>query len=260
MSIFRRLVGAINGYDDYVAAVFRAVQDGQISDAELQEMHRVAARLNMTMEQRRRGHVEALGRFAQVLMTDGYVDEGELHRLESVRTWLGITPEEVTQATGGVLGRFMQMQEIQAGRLPVVDRSFVPVQLQATETAHLVAGCHVMGVRRTSRWVSGSGGASFRIARGVRVNLGRSRGRLIPQEELVVESAGTLILTSERVHYLAQKKAFSAPWSRVVGVEPYANGVLFYLTGRSTASLLLYDDRSVAPFVEAIAAVKMSQL
>lgn len=245
----------------FVDLVYAATADGKFSEIEAAEIRRYMALNRMTDQERRDALIRVIGRYMDEFTQDGYVGEDEIRRLENLSQLLGIRYDQLVTTPAVHLQHLLSIQRLYAGHLPALDASRLPIVIAPGEVPHLFTQCRVCEERVVARtYTGGHGGGSLRIARGVRIGLGASRGKSLPIKEMVVVSSGHLLISSQRVAYLADKKAFNAPWKKVIAVEPYENGVRFHIGGRSTAPTLEYLDPRAAPFVEGIASVIQSQL
>ena len=93
-----------------------------------------------------------------------------------------------------------------------------------------------------SHYVGGYSGVSFRVAKGVRFNLGGVRGHRVSEREVVAVSRGQLSFTSGRILFLGQRKAFEVPWSKLMAVEPYFDGIQLFTRNRQRSPLMVYRD------------------
>jgi hypothetical protein len=255
VSLLRRIKRAVRSVDEYVGLVERVLGDGDLSPDDLRELHALAAKLDMTVEERDRAHCRAIERMMRRSMADGYLDPQETETLGRAMEALRLTPAHVDPATSQALYRALVLQEAAAGRLPVLDPAQVPLVLAPGEEAHVATPCRIDQERVVGRTGGGGySGLSFRIARGVRYHIGGSRGRSYPVKAQVTVSRGILVLTSRRATYLGSTRGFNKPWAKVTAVEPYADAVTFYFADRQNATTLLYEDPGAAPLVEAVTA------
>ena len=92
-------------------------------------------------------------------------------------------------------------------------------------------------------YVGGSQGVSFRIAKGVRYHVGGSRGHLVKDEHYVVTSAGSFIITNQRVllRPSAGNKPVSIDLKKILSYNCYENGLIIYKDGREKGFLFVLD-------------------
>ncbi len=152
-----------------------------------------------------------------------------------------------------------QLQQIRNGAIPSLDPATTILRPKPGEVVHAETPASVRTTKMVSDgWVSGSSGFSFRIAKGVRWRVGGTRGHMLKTPKLVTESTGTLCLTNQRIAYLASSKAFSVVWSKVLAVDPYADGLTVHIENRSTAPSVIYEQSQVGEYIAAICACYMA--
>ncbi len=78
--------------------------------------------------------------------------------------------------------------------------------------------------RTRTRYVGGSRGASFRVAKGVYVRTGSFRGSRITEEEREIVDTGSLVVTTKHVYFSGSERRFRVRHDRVVSYEPLADG------------------------------------
>lgn len=86
---------------------------------------------------------------------------------------------------------------------------------------------------------AGYGGFSFPLGKGVRYRTGRVRGHsVVVGTELQTSDAGVLSITSARVVFLGGRSTIEVPYTKLVGLHVYSDGVRFNVSSRKTAPLL----------------------
>jgi len=124
-----------------------------------------------------------------------------------------------------VFENIIQKKLAESGELPVLD---VPIPLNKKEVAHFhyKKYAEFLQERVTGRsYEGGSQGFSFRIAKGVRYNVGAHRGRLITETDIVLIDTGSIIITSDRFCFSGPKKAFSFKLNKLLNISSYADGI-----------------------------------
>lgn len=117
------------------------------------------------------------------------------------------------------------LNEIKAGRLPVLsDSSF---SLKKDERAHWSEPAELMEIKVIGRrYVGGSSGVSFRVARGVSYRVGRSRGYSVSEKGVVTVARGQLVITSARLVYQGDAKAFELKLDQVLNYTMADDGIV----------------------------------
>ena len=77
-----------------------------------------------------------------------------------------------------------------------------------------------------------SSGASFRVAKGVTIRTGGSRGHRVENEYLEQVDVGTVVLTSKHIYFQGEdKERFRVRLDKLVSAEAAADGFLFQRDG-----------------------------
>ncbi len=94
--------------------------------------------------------------------------------------------------------------------------------------------------------------ASFPIVEGVPYRPGGIRGRTLPVADIASADTGVLTITNERLVFASERRNVAAPWSKVRGADPSANGIRLGLANRRDPVLLKYDDPTYAEVLAAL--------
>lgn len=135
------------------------------------------------------------------------------------------------------------------------------VQLKASETVLMtIDGVGLVEPRRApSKWVGGSQGVSFRVAKGVSYRVGATRGHLVQGEETpTLIDQGTAVITDQRIIFLGSKRTTEWAFSKLLGFSlDDEEMAIFNVSNRQKASGLLYgkaNDSSVDALLSAVIA------
>lgn len=239
--------------EDYIVTAARAAADGQLTDIELAELHRLSMMIGMGPDQVRQAKIEAIHRMLGGFLVDGYLDSAELAILQNALNGFQLTALDLTPDMQMAIGRSISIHHVASGQLPNIRVSGLPINLASGEIVHACVGAKVIESKVVRRdYGGGYSGFSFRIAKGIRYHVGGSRGRSSPVYGDVCVAQGNLVLTSARALYLANARSFDKPWAKISAVEPYSDAMTFYLSGRQTSTTLFYLDATDAPIIEAI--------
>jgi hypothetical protein len=98
--------------------------------------------------------------------------------------------------------------------------------------------------RLPGQWVGGSSGFSFRVMKGVRYNVGRSRGTYSPGAEVATSIAvGTVTITNQRVVFQSDREAREFSFTKLLGYQhdPARPLTYFQMSNRKKVSGIGYD-------------------
>jgi len=126
------------------------------------------------------------------------------------------------------------------------DRLATPLQLHRDERVFCVLeGVALVEPRKTpGRWVGGYSGFSFRIAKGVRWNVGATKGHREPGHDVPTAiDKGTATITDRRVVFQGGGHAREWSFDKLLGYQhsPDVPLTTFQVVNREKASGLLYD-------------------
>ena len=99
----------------------------------------------------------------------------------------------------------------------------------------LIANCALLETRRSaSTYQGGYGGVSFPLFGKVRLNTGRSKGKLVPGEESITSiSDGEVLITNKRAMFRGDTNNKEWPYSKLMACEHHPEGyTTFALSGQ----------------------------
>lgn len=138
----------------------------------------------------------------------------------------------------------LAIAKVNDGRLEGIPQPHVMTKKNEAVYLEMVAGLMKEVTLREFR--GGSAGFSFRIAKGVCYRTGAFRGRsVVVGTELQVADPGVLAVTSSRVVFLGQRKTIEVPYSKLVGVEVFEDGIRFSASNRQNAPLFKVENGEV---------------
>lgn len=110
--------------------------------------------------------------------------------------------------------------------------------------AHLESVAYLEIVREPTRYSGGYGGVSFPIFGRVRLNTGRTGGKVIPGAESInVTDTGNALVTNERVMFTGAKRTHEWKFTKLISMSHLPGGYsVFAPTGRGKPAGLGYGD------------------
>jgi hypothetical protein len=134
------------------------------------------------------------------------------------------------------------------GQAPLWDRS--SFLLQRGENICWVEPATLEEVKVVGRhYEGGSAGMSFRVARGVRFNVGRQRGQLVSETAAVTTSTGELVITNKRLGFLGDRKSLAIKFEKLLEIHPAVNGIKFSEGGKAGPKLIRYCSKQNADVI-----------
>ncbi len=100
----------------------------------------------------------------------------------------------------------------------------------------LIANCALLETRRSaSTYQGGYGGVSFPLFGKVRLNTGRSKGKLIPGEESITSiSDGEVLITNKRAMFRGDTNNKEWPYSKLMACEHHPDGYTTFAVSAQT--------------------------
>ena len=96
----------------------------------------------------------------------------------------------------------------------------------------VVPDCGYVKTKKEVTYHGRSAGASFRVAKGMTIRTGGSRGHRVENEHLAQVDTGTVVLTSKHIYFQGQdKERFRVRVDKLVSAESAQDGFLFQRDG-----------------------------
>lgn len=185
--------------------------------------------LPLSPQKRDEVYYNALNKAAEKFMTDGWLDDTEQQLIESYTSALGINlsclPVQFQSENLMRIGQAIVLKDLQRGVLPQKPLS-VPVMLSRGECVLWVYhNVRMYQEKITREYVGGSRGMSYRICKGVTYRTGSFKGRPIERSHMESIGIGSLVVTNKNFFFHCATASFKIPYSKLVGVTPYADGL-----------------------------------
>jgi hypothetical protein len=183
----------------------------------------------------------------ETVLADDLVTQAEEDRLNSVGQLVGIDAATWHAVGPEISGRFL-IARMNDGRLPQL--AVAKILLKKGETAHMEIQANLMK-EVVDRETRGSySGMSFRVAKGVRFSTGGYRGMsVVVGSHIEVADQGPLTLTSMRAVFCGLRKTVELPYSKLLSVNVFNDGIQFQMSNRQSAPLFKVPDGRVAAAV-----------
>ena len=131
----------------------------------------------------------------------------------------------------GLLGE-LQVASVNAGRLTPVPSPSIILKKGETDWLEVPAALLKEVVDREMR--GGYSGVSFRVAKGVRVHTGGMRAHsVVTGTHIEIADQGTLVVTSTRIVFRGMRQGLEVPYSRLLSVNGYNDGVGLVVSNRA---------------------------
>lgn len=200
----------------------------------------------------------AFRRYADALLADDILSEHEEAIFSDVAERLGITDESLRSQHMDILHR-LYVAKINDGRFSVLEEP--QLMTKPGESVYMETVAMLLKEVAIHEWQGGYGGVSFRVAKGVRFSTGKVRGKsVVVGSELKIEDQGILSVTSKRIAFLGSRKSVEVPYTKLMGMQVFSDGLTVQSSSRQNAVMFKVDDglgEAVAATVNAAAQVTL---
>jgi hypothetical protein len=195
---------------------------------------------SLSEKERRMRSSEAFRSYAENVLADDCLTIDEEMAFNEVAQALGI-PQEQFETTFRDLLKRMVVARANDGRLPVMDDAhLIP---KKNEVVHQESAAALMKEVVLREWRGGYSGFSFPIAKGVRYRTGSARGHsVVVGTEMQVEDTGVLAITSQRAAFMGDRKSMEVPFSKLMNIDVFSDGIRFHASNRQKAPLFKMED------------------
>ncbi|MEW6276193.1 MAG: hypothetical protein AB1556_13925 [Bacillota bacterium] len=209
-----------------------------LSDEDLKEARRTLANLRQSTKN------FDLARYEEKLRQvgeDGYLEPQEEAELNALKEELGLSDEEIAPTCGQLI-RLKRLTAIKNGKLPVLAADIL---LKKGELCHFEVSCDLVEEKSRTRYVGGSQGVSFRIAKGVYYRVGGFKGERVVDTYKQVTDSGTLYITNKRVVFAGTKKNVTYPLNKIVNFVKYRDAVQFQKENEARPKYFLIKEQDI---------------
>jgi len=189
-----------------------------------------------TPEELSRIHVQAFEQKALPMVADDLLTPEEGADLSSVMTALGLDWDAIARADRQLYDRLF-VSSINGGQLPEVASPHI-LQKKG-EAVHFECPASLMKEVAVREYKGGYQGFSIPLGKtGVRYRVGGSRGHSVEVgTTLNVADTGILSITNKRAVYAGTRKTMDMPYSKLVNLSLYRDGIQFHMSNRVNAPI-----------------------
>jgi hypothetical protein len=229
------------------------VTNGDVT-AIIPKMRVAADEAGISDVERRQAELGAFREWVKAAIADDIFTPEEHKRLSALMSAFGLAPDSLASADRD-LSHDVLVAEINSGYLPEVRSPHVIAK--AGEIVHLEVPATLMKEVAVREYQGGYSGFSFPIGKtGIRYKVGGARGHSVQVgTKLQVADSGMLAITNKRAVYTGSPKTVDMPYSKLVNLTVYSDGIVFHLSNRVNAPLFMISKGSdvVAAVVNAAA-------
>jgi hypothetical protein len=227
----------------FKAELLSAARDGVLTDDEAEMLSRQKLELGIQDADFEKWKIEVYKAAVQGALSDGAIKPAKEAELARIQTFLGICQAEIPIWLFNTIFRSKLLYSLR--NEPLIPLTIPNLLLAKDETAFWQEPGSIYEERVVaSGYQGGSTGVSIRVAKGVSFRVGSHRGQLVKQTADVAVSAGSLVITNQRLIFIGDRKSFSAKWDKIVSLEPAIDGLRFSESNRQKPRLVLFASRN----------------
>lgn len=231
------------------ALVLETVADGELTADELAQIEAVLAEKGIDRSVISEWGADILERAVDSIDRMN-VSAARLDSIDGIIRTLGVTSAKEMER----LNRWRYIAGIREGNLPV--QNVENVVLRNGELVHWVEPANLWEERVVSRrYEGGSRGVSFRIAKGVTIRTGGTRGQLVTDTADVPVSEGNFIITSNRLVFQGLAKSFETKYEKIVDINNHLDGIRYSESNKQKPRKIQYYSANGDIIVEILSQV-----
>ena len=183
----------------------------------------------LSRENEQEAYLYVLNKAATNFMKDGVLTDSEEKLIcdytNALNLPLNNLPAAYQSSDIQKISQAVILKDLQNGIYPKINVA-LPILLGKNE--HLLwayggVSCYMEKIQRET--VGRSGGFSFRIMKGVTYRTGQFRGHPIEHSYMDKVGVGSLFVTTKNLIFYSESKSAKAPYSKMIGVIPYSDGL-----------------------------------
>jgi hypothetical protein len=181
-------------------------------------------------------HVEAMSKLVSAAVADDILTVEENQHLDAALATFGLTWDRFGSVHPSLLEQAF-VSSINGGILPEVTSPHILAK--KGEIVHYECTANLMKEVAVRQYQGGYSGFSFPIGKtGVRYRVGATKGHSVQVgTQMQVADSGLLSVTNKRVVYAGSRKTVDMPYSKLINLTAYSDGIQFHLSNRVNAPL-----------------------
>lgn len=189
----------------------------------------------------KKAYLLVLDKAVRNFMKNGSLSSAEQQKIDNYIAILSLPinnlPAEFQNSDISRISQMTIIANIQKGIMPS-NQVQVPVILAKNESVlWTYNGVAMFEEKITKEWEGRTGGVNVRIIKGVSYRIGRMRGRPVEHSSMVQLGTGTLYVTNKNLIFNSPLKGLKIPYSKIVGITPYSDGLEIQRDGTNVKRL-----------------------
>jgi hypothetical protein len=183
----------------------------------------------MSPDQIMDAYLTVLDKAAKNFLKNGFLSPTEKGKIDDYINCLGLQvnnlPAKFQNSDIVKISQSLILDNLKKGIVPTVNVS-LPILLTRGENVLWVYNDAELLMEKVEReWVGRNHGVSIRIIRGVYYRIGQSKGKPIEHSHMQSHGKGCFIVTTKNMIFYSQQKTIKIPYTKLVGVTPYSDGL-----------------------------------
>ncbi len=223
----------------HIAEYFTGKQDIYATRAAISQ---VTSALPISNDALQEAYLYMLDKAATNYLKDGLLSPQEEQRVNTYTSAFGITTNNLPATyQGGNIAKMSQasiLSNLQRGVLPP-QNIFAPIMLGKGETILWQYSDVKLFEEKVQReYHSNRGGLSIKIMKGVYYRPSTGRTRPVEHSYMNLEGTGNLYVTNKHLVFNSPTKGVKIPYTKIIGVTPYSDGIEINRDGNAKQMIL----------------------
>jgi hypothetical protein len=203
-----------------------------------QEINLITISSYVEPEQKKGLLIQAWEQAVDKALDDDVISQEEEDSLISYREHFSLSNDDLDSA--GAFSKVVKaavLRDILEGTIPerVKISGPLPFNFQKSESlVWLFQNVKYYEEKYKRKYVGGSQGVSFRVAKGVYYRVGGFSAQPVVTQETVQVDTGQLAVTNKHIYFAGDSKGFKVPFSKIVAFTPYNDGIGIQRDGVTT--------------------------
>lgn len=207
-----------------------------------QRCEKVLNKFPMSQSNIEDAYLYVLNKAAINFMKDGSLSNADQHKIDDYIKYLHLPvnnlPIQYQNSELSKLGQMTVLSNLQRGIVPCSNGLNAPVMLGRGESILWTYNGVSMYQEKTVKEYGGRrSGWSFRVMKGVTYHTGGSRIKPIEHTFMDNKGTGTLYITNKHIIFQSPTAAQKVPYSKMIGVTPYSDGIEVHRDGANAKRL-----------------------
>jgi len=218
------------GKTDYTSILLNSITTTEDFNLTKEKLNKISSEAYLIKGVQDKLSLISNNRAVETFLEDGVLSREEESRLVEFQQNFGLS-QDVLNKHGAMTKVSMAaiLREITEGKIPesrIEVKGTLPFLFQKSETLLMVfTNVEFYEQNTRTEFVGGSQGLSIKVAKGVYYRTSAFKGKPVKHAEMKFISSGILALTTKHIYFNGGTKSFKIPFTKMVSLEPYEDGV-----------------------------------